>query len=97
MVAPLEDSAIDAALVSLPEWSRETDGLSRVVQFGDFQEALAFIVRVGFLAEQQNHHPAIFNIYNRVRLALSTHDAGDQITERDIALAREIEKLLAGD
>lgn len=97
MVAPLEDSEIEAALATLTDWKREDDGLARVFQFGNFQEALAFIVRVGFLAEQKNHHPSIFNIYNRVRLALSTHEAEDQITERDVGLARAIDELVAGD
>jgi 4a-hydroxytetrahydrobiopterin dehydratase len=55
----------------------------------DFVAALGLMAQVGVLAERANHHPSIANVYNRVRIALSTHDEGG-ITERDVALAREI-------
>ena len=54
---------------------------------------MSFLVEVGFAAEELNHHPEIYNVYNRVRLCLSTHDAGGQVTERDILLAGKIESI----
>ncbi len=85
----LSDSAIELALRGLPGWRREGDELARDFVLRDFVAALGFIAQVGALAERANHHPTLTNTYNRVRLALSTHDEGG-ITERDVALAMEI-------
>ena len=74
-------------------WSEENDQLVRHFTFGDFVEALAFINRVGDLAESHHHHPEITNVYNRVTLKLSTHDAGNVVTEKDNALAAAIDAL----
>lgn len=68
--------------------------MERHYLFNDFSEALAFIMRVGLEAEKAQHHPEIHNVYNKVRLRLSTHDAGDVVTEKDHALARAIDKLV---
>jgi 4a-hydroxytetrahydrobiopterin dehydratase len=92
--APLSDADFSAALTSLPGWSRDGNAMVRTLVFGDFREAMAFLVRVGFEAEQMNHHPEITNVYNRVRLALTTHDADNRVTETDLALARRIDALL---
>jgi 4a-hydroxytetrahydrobiopterin dehydratase len=81
---------IDAALTALPDWKREGGAIAATYTVASFRDAVAFIVRVGFEAEAMNHHPEIVNIYNRVSFSLSTHDAGDAITERDIALAGRI-------
>ena len=85
----LSDEAIADALTHLEGWAREDDALVREFVLPDFVAALGLIAQTGALAERVNHHPSIANVYNRVRIALSTHDEGG-ITERDIALAREI-------
>ena len=90
---PLTDDQVRAALAGLPGWRHADDALAKTFTFDGFRAALAFIVRVGFEAEQRNHHPEIRNVYNRVWLALTTHDAGDRVTERDLDLARAIEAL----
>lgn len=90
---PLTDDQIRDALAGLPGWSHDGDALAKAFAFGDFREALAFIVRVGFEAEQRDHHPNLTNVYNRVEIALTTHDAGDRVTARDVDLARAIEAI----
>ena len=76
------------------QWEEIDKKLYKVLLFKDFQEAFAFMVRVAFLAEKCNHHPKITNLYNKVELWLSTHDAGDIVTEKDRNLSKEIDKLL---
>ncbi len=88
-MARLSDAEIESALAHLGGWQREGAELVRQLVFEDFVAALGFIVQVGALAERANHHPTLTNTYNRVRIALSTHDEGG-ITDRDLALAREI-------
>lgn len=85
----LTDSEIAAALVRLPGWRREGGRIVRDLQFADFVAALGFIAQLGALAERANHHPELTNVYNKVTVALSTHDAGG-ITGMDTALAAEI-------
>ena len=63
-------------------------------QFDDFVEAFAFMTKVAMLAEKLNHHPSWSNVYNKVVIELSTHDAGNLVTEKDHQLAEEINKLL---
>ncbi len=92
---PLSDDHIDAAL---PDgWHRLSDGdgtlIERQFEFEDFREAFAFLTRVAFEAEGMDHHPEISNVYNRVHLALSTHDADGRVTETDLELARRINAL----
>jgi 4a-hydroxytetrahydrobiopterin dehydratase len=86
----LETNEIDAALTNLPDWKRDGHAIAAAYKFASFRNALAFIVRVGFEAEELNHHPEIVNEYNKVSFKLSTHDAGGTTTERDIALATRI-------
>jgi 4a-hydroxytetrahydrobiopterin dehydratase len=66
-----------------------------VLIFKNFQEAFAFMVKVAFVAEKNNHHPKWTNEYNKVEIWLSTHDAGDIVTEKDRNLARQIDELCA--
>ena len=87
---PLSEQELTAALTDLPGWSIEDNRLVRSFGFGSFREAISFIVRLSFEAEVMNHHPEITNVYNRVRIALTTHDAGDRITHADARLARHI-------
>lgn len=75
-------------------WKEEDGALSRQFDFKDFSEALAFLVRVGLLAESQKHHPEIHNVYRKVNLRLSTHDAGNTVTYKDRQLAKSIDALL---
>ncbi|MBM3140691.1 MAG: 4a-hydroxytetrahydrobiopterin dehydratase [Chloroflexi bacterium] len=89
MAEKLSDERVRAGLAGLAGWAREGDEIVREFQFADFVAAMGFIAQVGVLAERANHHPSLSNVYNRVRIALSTHDAGG-ITERDLALAKEI-------
>jgi 4a-hydroxytetrahydrobiopterin dehydratase len=85
----LSDEQIEQGLTGLDGWSREGDQIVREFQFEDFVGAMGFIAQVGVLAERANHHPDLRNVYNRVRIALSTHDAGG-ITQSDFDLAKEI-------
>ena len=75
-------------------WAEIDRKLYKVLVFKDFQEAFAFMVRVAFLAEKANHHPTWTNEYNKVEIWLSTHDAGDVITDKDRTLAKQIDELL---
>lgn len=73
---------------------KEIDGkLERSFEFKDFSEAFAFLSRVAIAAEKAGHHPEIYNVYNKVNLKLSTHDAAGAITDKDRDLARTIEGL----
>lgn len=87
---PLSPEQIADALGGLPGWTYEDDRLKRSYTFSDFREAVGFIVRLAFCAEELNHHPELHNVYNRVDVALGTHDAGGKVTEMDLALARAI-------
>jgi 4a-hydroxytetrahydrobiopterin dehydratase len=76
-------------------WTEINNALEREWQFASFSEAFAFITRVALIAEKLNHHPEIYNSYNRVKLRLSTHDAGNVVTEKDRKLAAAIDALSA--
>lgn len=76
-------------------WKEENDKLERSFQFKDFSEAFAFMTRVALAAEKMDHHPEWSNVYNHVEIKLSTHDAGDKITEKDRKLAQAIDGILA--
>jgi len=82
-----------AALASLPGWTERDDGnaLFRDFVFRDFAEAFAFMTRVALAAERLEHHPDWTNRWNRVEITLTTHESGG-LTERDISLAREIDR-----
>lgn len=88
---PLTNEEIDQALQELPGWRYEDERLKKSFELKDFRAAVSFIVRMAFFAEELNHHPDLHNVYNRVDIELSTHDAGDQVTEMDVRLARAIE------
>lgn len=74
-------------------WQEENNALTKSFQFKDFSEAFSFMTRVAFLAEKMNHHPCWTNEYNKVTIRLSTHDAGNTITQKDRDLAASIDKL----
>lgn len=93
MSSPLTQEQIDAALGELPGWAGDAAGLTKTFRFGSFREAMAFLVRVAFEAEALNHHPDWSNVYNRVAIRLNTHDAGGKTTEKDVELARRIQRI----
>lgn len=84
---------IDSELSELNEWKFSDDKIHRELTFGNFRQALSFMVRVGFEAEDLVHHPEWTNVYNTVNISLSTHDAGDKVTSKDIKLAKAIDKI----
>jgi 4a-hydroxytetrahydrobiopterin dehydratase len=91
-VPELNDSERLAALADLALWTYDPDmrGIRRNFCFADFAEAFAFMARVAILAEKADHHPEWSNVYNRVDILLTTHDAGG-LSARDIALAKAID------
>ena len=80
----------------LPQWAavEGRDAIRREFRFKDFSQAWGFMTRVALLAEKHDHHPDWSNVWNKVQIELSTHDAGG-LTEKDVALARAIDTLLA--
>jgi 4a-hydroxytetrahydrobiopterin dehydratase len=92
MVEKLAGAARTEALRGLAGWSEveNRDAIRKQFQFGTFGEAWGFMSQVALLAEKMDHHPEWFNVYNRVDIVLSTHDAGG-LSERDIKLARAID------
>lgn len=94
MAQSLSEQDIREALNSLEGWEFGDDKIKKEFSFKDFSEALGFIVRVGLEAEKQVHHPELFNVYNTVNIQLSTHDAGDKVTQKDLDLAKAIESVL---
>jgi 4a-hydroxytetrahydrobiopterin dehydratase len=75
-------------------WTEQNNSLYRKFEFKDFSEAFAFMTRVALEAEKMNHHPVWTNVWNKVEIWLSTHDAGDIVTERDHKLAKKIDALI---
>jgi len=76
-------------------WKEENNKLTATFKFKDFVEAFAFMTEVAFHAEKQNHHPEWSNVWNTVNISLSTHDAGDIVTEKDHQLAKSIGEVYA--
>ncbi len=93
-IAKLTEVDRDAALARLPGWTHEPsrDAFTRSFTFDDFSLAFAFMTRVAMLAEVQDHHPEWFNVYNRVDIVLTTHDAGG-LSARDVKMAEAINAL----
>lgn len=75
-------------------WTEQNNTLYKKFEFGDFSEAFAFMTRVAIEAEKINHHPLWTNVWNKVEIWLSTHDAGNIVTEKDRELAGRIDQLL---
>lgn len=96
MVEKLSPQTVDKELSSLHEWtlSNTSHAIQKKFTFQDFNEAWSFMNRVAMLAEKMDHHPEWFNVYNRVEITLTTHDA-DGISERDIKMAKEIESYIS--
>jgi 4a-hydroxytetrahydrobiopterin dehydratase len=75
------------------EWKNENNRLAKDFSFRNFNEAFGFMARVALIAEKMDHHPTWTNTYNKVHIELSTHDAGDIVTEKDQKLAKEIDRV----
>jgi 4a-hydroxytetrahydrobiopterin dehydratase len=75
-------------------WEEKNNSLERTFVFPDFIQAFSFMTKVALVAEKMNHHPSWTNTYNQVTIKLTTHDAGDIVTAKDHALAKEIDKLV---
>lgn len=75
-------------------WKEEENQLTRTIEFNNFVEAFGFMAQVAIIAEKMNHHPNWSNVYNTVSFKLSTHDAGNKVTEKDHLLAKAIDELL---
>lgn len=88
----LPDAAIDAALRTLPGWTRRDGALHARYTFADFAQAFAFMTEVAAAAERQQHHPDWRNVWSKVEITLTTHDAGG-LTQKDLDLARTIHAL----
>jgi 4a-hydroxytetrahydrobiopterin dehydratase len=95
MVEKLDEVQRSELPEALPEWRvlEGRDAIQRAFRFRDFNQAWGFMARVALLAEQQDHHPEWFNVYNRVEITLTTHDAGG-LSARDVKLARAIDALV---
>jgi 4a-hydroxytetrahydrobiopterin dehydratase len=93
-VSKLDDEARAEALAAIPLWSYdpEAQGIRRTIYFAGFGAAFGFMTHVAILAEKADHHPEWFNVYNRVEILLTTHDAGG-LSTRDIALAMQIDAI----
>lgn len=87
----LTDDQIRTELKTLGGWAREGDALTKTFKFARFADGIAFVQRVATAADAADHHPDIDIRYTKIRIALSTHDAGG-ITAADVALAKQIEK-----
>jgi len=98
-VPELDQAEVKQLLADCPEWSLARGGkaITRTFQFKDFSEAWGFMSRVALLAEAQDHHPEWFNVYAKVEVTLTTHDAGDSggLSQRDVKLARAIDGIVA--
>ena len=96
MVQKLSPSELDTALAGLDGWTfdEKVEAIGRQFRFKNFSEAFAFMTRVALAAEAMGHHPDWSNVYDKVSIALSTHDAGG-VTKKDVELAERISKLVA--
>jgi 4a-hydroxytetrahydrobiopterin dehydratase len=94
MIAKLTPEARVSALARVSAWTMvdDRDAITRSFKFADFSAAFGFMTRCALIAEKLDHHPEWFNVYNRVDVVLSTHDAGG-LTERDIALAEAMDRI----
>jgi 4a-hydroxytetrahydrobiopterin dehydratase len=90
---PMNQEEISERLGPLSGWAWADDKLSKTYGFKSFREAMSFLQRLSHEAEEQNHHPEIFNCHKQVKLSLNTHDAGGKVTEKDFRLAVAIDSI----
>jgi 4a-hydroxytetrahydrobiopterin dehydratase len=94
MAVKLERQQVAEGLQKLSQWTLQGNQIERLISFENFVDAMIFVNKVAEIAEEEGHHPDIRIVYNRVTLALTTHDAGG-LTNKDLQMARRIESLLA--
>ena len=94
MAVKLERQQVAEGLQKLSQWTLQGNQIERLISFENFVDAMIFVNKVAEIAEEEGHHPDIRIVYNRVTLALNTHDAGG-LTNKDLQMARRIESLLA--
>ncbi len=94
-IARLSETEVASLLAELPDWTLRDDGkaITRTFKFGDFNEAFGFMTRVALYADKADHHPEWFNVYNRVEITLTTHDAGG-LSARDATMVRWIAEMV---
>ena len=94
-ITALTETEVSALLSEVPGWALRDDGkaITRQFKFADFNAAFGFMTRVALFADKHDHHPEWFNVYNRVEMTLTTHDA-DGLSARDATMARAIEGFL---
>ena len=93
MMELLTKDQIEDAITNLKGWRFKENGIEKNFVFKDFKETLSIMMGIGMIAEEMNHHPEWFNVYNKLDIRLSTHDAGG-VTEKDIDLAKKIEEII---
>ncbi len=98
MVARLDGAQREALAAARPHWAMVDgrDAIVRQIRFADFSAAWGFMCRVALIAERMDHHPEWANVYNRVTITLTTHDA-DGLSERDVRMAEAIDRVLGAD
>ena len=89
----MKQEEIFERLEGMKGWSWGDDKLVKSYDCKDFREAMTFLLRLSYEAEEQNHHPEIFNCYKKVKISLNTHDAGGKVTEKDFRLAVAIDSI----
>jgi 4a-hydroxytetrahydrobiopterin dehydratase len=94
-IQKMTSAQIEAELKNLPGWELKNEKLHREFKFKNFRQAFGFMTQVALQAECMNHHPEWSNVYNRVTLDLTTHEAGG-LSQRDFELAKRIDEILAG-
>ncbi len=90
---PLSESEIQDALKNYPNWEYAENAIHTALEFENFKDAFSIMTRIAFEAEAMNHHPNWFNVYNRLEISLSTHDAGG-VTQLDFDMAAMIDSLV---
>ena len=91
----LDDDTLRSQLADLDGWEPSDGAIRRDLRFAGFRDAIAFINRVADLADEADHHPELTNVYSKVTIVLTTHDAGG-VTQKDVALARAIDGVVEG-
>ena len=89
----MNQNEIESQLIHFPTWRLENEKLTKSLKMKDFREAMAFLVKLSYEAEQRDHHPEIFNCYNRIEIALNTHSVGGKVTMKDFELAAAIDAI----
>ena len=89
----ISDSEIKKNLEQLPDWEFVENAIETTLEFETFKDCFSIMTRIAFEVENQNHHPEWFNVYNKLSIRLSTHDAGG-VTDKDFKLAKTIEAII---